>query len=101
MSVRGASAEAAAGLRDLLGQVKSPGIRLGQDLFGVAAVLRSEPALRRLATDVSTDSAAKAGLLRSIFDGKVDPVALDLVRHARPGRHARAARRDRRGALGR
>jgi F-type H+-transporting ATPase subunit delta len=82
MSVRGASAEAAAGLRDQLGQVKDPGIRLGQDLFGVAAVLRSEPALRRLATDVSTDSAAKSGLMRSIFEGKIDQAALDLVADA-------------------
>ncbi|GEP34497.1 hypothetical protein NSZ01_22650 [Nocardioides szechwanensis] len=82
MSVRGASAEAGAGLRDQLGQVKNPGTSLGQDLFGVAAVLRSEPALRRLATDVSTDSSAKSGLMRSIFEGKIEEAALDLVADA-------------------
>jgi F-type H+-transporting ATPase subunit delta len=82
MSVRGASAEAVAGLRDQLAGVANPGTRLGQDLFGVAGVLRSEPALRRLATDVSTDSAAKSGLVRSIFEGKVDQAALDLVADA-------------------
>ncbi|WP_193611882.1 F0F1 ATP synthase subunit delta [Nocardioides lijunqiniae] len=82
MSVRGASAEAVAGLRDQLAGVPSPGTGLGQDLFGVAGVLRSEPALRRLATDVSTDSGAKSGLVRSIFAGKVDQAALDLVADA-------------------
>ncbi|MCD4534412.1 F0F1 ATP synthase subunit delta [Nocardioides sp. cx-169] len=82
MSVRGASAEAVAGLRDRLAGVPDPSTDLGRDLFGIAAVLRSEPALRRLATDVSTDSAAKAGLMRSLFDGKVDAVALDLVADA-------------------
>ncbi|WP_134742086.1 F0F1 ATP synthase subunit delta [Nocardioides sp. 503] len=82
MSVRGASAEAVAGLRDQLAGVPNPGTGVGQDLFGVAGVLRSEPALRRLATDVSTDSGAKAGLVRSIFEGKVDQVALDLVADA-------------------
>ena len=82
MSVRGASAEAVAGLRDQLAGVSKPGTDLGQNLFGVAAVLRSEPALRRLATDVSTDSGAKSGLVRSIFEGKVDQTALDLVADA-------------------
>lgn len=82
MSMRGASAEAVAGLHDRLGQVATPSTALGQDLFGVAGVLRSEPALRRLATDVSTDSAAKSGLVRSIFEGKIDGVALDLVADA-------------------
>ncbi|WP_193607490.1 F0F1 ATP synthase subunit delta [Nocardioides lijunqiniae] len=82
MSVRGASAEAVAGLRDQLAGVPGPGTGLGQDLFGVAGVLRSEPALRRLATDVSTDSGAKSGLVRSIFAGKVDQAALDLVADA-------------------
>lgn len=82
MTMRGASAEAVAGLHDRLGQVAAPSTALGQDLFGVAGVLRSEPALRRLATDVSTDSSAKSGLVRSIFEGRIDPAALDLVADA-------------------
>ena len=35
-------------------------------------MLRSEPALRRVATDASVDASAKAGLVTEIFGGKVD-----------------------------
>ena len=34
--------------------------RAGEELFGVATTLRSEPALRRVATDTSVDAEAKA-----------------------------------------
>lgn len=53
--------------------------RVGEDLFAVASLLRSEPALRRVATDVSTDASAKSGLMRSVLDGKVSGPALDVV----------------------
>ena len=81
MMMRGASAEALADLQDQLRQAlgSSDAARVGDDLFGVASVLRSEAGLRRVATDVSTDADAKAGLVRSIFDGKVDAASLDLV----------------------
>jgi len=82
--VRGASAEALAALQDRLRQALdgADAARVGGDLYGVASVLRSEAGLRRVATDVSTDAEAKAGLVRGIFEGKVDAVALDLVAEA-------------------
>jgi len=82
--MRGASAEALAALQDQLRQVLggTDAARVGDDLFGAATVLRSEAALRRVATDVSTDAEAKAGLVRSIFEGKVDPASLDLLAEA-------------------
>lgn len=88
MAVRGASAEARA---DLVGQLEQTlghgagtvdAARLGDDLFGVASVLRSEPGLRRVSTDVSTDANAKAGLVRGIFEGKLSQPALDLLAEA-------------------
>lgn len=81
-SLRGASADAQAALTSELESKLQGGAdasRIGDDLFTVASLLRSEPALRRVATDVSVDAGAKAGLLTEIFGGKVDQVALDLV----------------------
>lgn len=81
--LRGASAEALAVLAERLhGASGSDAARLGEDLLGVASLLRAEPGLRRVATDVSTDAAAKSGLLRQILDGKVGAAALDLVADA-------------------
>ena len=40
----------------------------------MAAVLRSEPGLRRVATEASHSPESKASLVRSIFTGKVDAV---------------------------
>jgi F-type H+-transporting ATPase subunit delta len=81
---RGASAEAMATLSSKLdeataGAEPSVGQKLGADLFSVAAVLRAEPGLRRIATDVSVDGQAKTELVRSIFSGKVDEAALDIL----------------------
>ena len=52
---------------------------LGQDLFQLAALIRSEPALRRAVTDVSTPAEAKASLVRSLLGEKVGAPALDLL----------------------
>jgi F-type H+-transporting ATPase subunit delta len=81
MTMRGASSEALVALVDQLeqGLSSADAAQVGHDLFAIAAVLRSEAGLRRVATDVSTDAEAKAGLLRGIFDGKVAPLALDVV----------------------
>lgn len=51
----------------------------GEELFGVAAVLRSEPALRRVATDSAVASEAKADLVRNIFGSSLGTHALDLL----------------------
>jgi F-type H+-transporting ATPase subunit delta len=84
MTMRGASAESRAELVSQLDRAlgSSDAARLGDDLFGVASVLRSEPGLRRVATDVSTDASAKAGLVRGIFEGKLSEPAVDLVTEA-------------------
>ena len=81
MVLRGASAEAQAGLRARV-DASADLATLGEDLFGAAAVLRAEPGLRRVATDQSLDSSAKSGLVRSVFDGKVSADGLDLLADA-------------------
>ncbi len=85
MSLRGASAETYAALSGAVDTALAGGAdaaRVGDDLFSVAEVLRSEPGLRRIATDVSVDSAAKAGLARQIFGGKLSDDALVVVESA-------------------
>ena len=80
MSFRGASADAFAALSDKLGAVDAALVAaVADDLFNLATVLREEPSLRRVATDVSTEAAAKQGLVREIFNGKVSADALDLM----------------------
>lgn len=81
MSFRGASAEAVAALSQELESVLSGGdaARVGSDLFSVASVLRGEPGLRRVATDVSVAAAAKSGLVQQVFGGKVDDGTLTLL----------------------
>jgi len=76
--MRGASAEAYAAAAAVLPGSGDLG-RVGQDLFGTADLLRAEPGLRRVATDVSVPGGAKADLLRSVLDGKVSPEALEVV----------------------
>ncbi|QZY30192.1 F0F1 ATP synthase subunit delta [Nocardioides coralli] len=80
-AMRGASAEAQAELLDrLTGALGSAdAASVGTDLFGAASVIRSEAGLRRVVTDISTPGEAKATLVTGIFEGKLDPVALDLV----------------------
>ena len=77
MSFRGPSADAVAALSGQLSASAS-----GEELFGVAAVLRSEPALRRVATDVSLLAGAKAGLVQQVFGAKVGADVLSLVADA-------------------
>jgi F-type H+-transporting ATPase subunit delta len=75
---RGASADAYAATA---GALTGPGAggAVGEDLFAVADLLRSEPSLRRVATDVSVPAEAKAGLVRGVLAGKVSGEALDVV----------------------
>lgn len=75
MSFRGASAEAyaalATDLNSTVAGTPETAAQVGGDLFSVSGVLRTEPALRRVLTDVSVTPEAKAGLVRDIFGGKV------------------------------
>ena len=78
MAFRGASAGAYAATEQVLAQ-GGDAARVGQNLFGVADLLRSEASLRRVATDVSVPAEAKTGLLREVLGGKVSTEALDVV----------------------
>jgi F-type H+-transporting ATPase subunit delta len=85
--MRGPSAEASATLGDqLVAAVGEVGSRktaeVGEDLFGLAGVLRSTPSLRRVVTDISIEGPAKAELVRGLFEGKVDPISLGLLTSA-------------------
>lgn len=82
MQLRGASADALAALTSKLESVLQGGAdasKVGDDLFGTSHLLRSEPGLRRVATDASVDAEAKRGLVTQLLEGKVDPVVLDLA----------------------
>lgn len=82
MFFRGASAGASAHLVDALRERVEAGAdagRVGRDLFAVADVLRSEPGLRRVATDVSLDPEAKSGLVDQLFGEQIDEHAMALV----------------------
>ncbi len=79
-ALRGASAEARAALRDRVEAVDAAELaRLGDDLVGVAALLRSEPGLRRVAADPTTEAGAKATLFRAILGDQVAAGSLDVV----------------------
>ena len=84
-SLRGSSAEA---LQVLGEQVDGDRYTLEEfaaladDLFRAAALLRSEAALRRAVTDVSTPAEAKAALVHGLLDGRLGAPALDLLAQA-------------------
>ncbi len=82
--LRGPSVEALAAcereLADRLAGVEPERVaRVGEDLFALTAVIRSEPRLRRTLTDASLDASARSGLVRSLFGRKVDEVAAEVV----------------------
>jgi F-type H+-transporting ATPase subunit delta len=87
--MRGASADSLATLTDALGAAVDGGAdasRVADDLFGASEILRREPGLRRVATDVSVAAEAKAQLVRGIFADRLDPASVELVATA-TGRH--------------
>jgi len=82
MDLSGASADALASLRDELSSALAAGAdpkRVGDDLFAVARMLRSDAALRRIATDVSVSSEAKQRLVRDLLAGKAEESVVALV----------------------
>jgi F-type H+-transporting ATPase subunit delta len=52
---------------------------LGNELFAVAGVLATQPALRRALADLSRPASARTALARSVFAGKVSDDALAVV----------------------
>jgi F-type H+-transporting ATPase subunit delta len=80
--MRGASADSLAALTDALEATVDGGTdaaRVADDLFGVSEILRREPALRRVLTDVSVTAQGKGDLVRQVFADKLDRATLDLV----------------------
>lgn len=80
--MRGASAGSLARLTDLLGSAVESGsdaARIADDLFSVSMLLRREPSLRRMATDLSLQPAAKSDFVRSLLGEQLDGASMDLV----------------------
>lgn len=81
--MRGASAEALTALTDRVRSVAtSDAGTLGDELFTVAVLVRSDPALRRVGTDASLPAEVKQGVFRDLLGGKVGDATLDLVADA-------------------
>lgn len=76
---RGASAGAVAALTD---QLKANGASegLAGELYSVAGLLRSDPALRRFLADSTVATDAKTGLVAQVFGGKVSPAAAAVLK---------------------
>lgn len=84
-SLRGSSAEALQVLGERVDNddfTLEQFAELGLDLFGLAALLRSEPTLRRTLTDVSTPAQAKAALVHGLLDGKAGTAAVEVLAEA-------------------
>jgi F-type H+-transporting ATPase subunit delta len=85
MDLRGASAE---GLSALTGQLvdaiasKKDAARLGDELFTVSRLVRTEAGLRRFSTDGSLPAEAKQGMVRTVFSGRVGDATLGLLDEA-------------------
>ena len=107
--LRGASAEAQADLTSELEGSKGDADKLGEELFGVAAVLRGEPAVRRIAHGRLDRGRRQGGPRRATSSATPSATtALSLVKSAvkrrwtalaRPRRRDRGARRAGRGPV--
>ena len=80
--MRGASAGSLERLTEQLGSAVESGAdaaRIADDLFAVSALLRREPSLRRVATDLSLQPAAKSDFVRGLLGEQLDGASMDLV----------------------
>jgi F-type H+-transporting ATPase subunit delta len=82
--LRGASAEAQAGLTEKLAKsgTLADAEKTGEELFGVVRILRSDAALRRVLTDGSLDSGFRTGLAEEVFGKAVAENTLKVVSDA-------------------
>ncbi len=80
--LRRASAEAQNDLVAALEGVSGDTTSVGEELFGAAALLRNEAAVRRITTDASIEADAKAALIRDLFGNAVGSDTLDLLQDA-------------------
>lgn len=78
-SSRGSLLAAQERLETLLGVPGTDRAAVADALFAVTGVLDSSASLRRALTDPSRDGEAKAGLVGSLLNGKVDDAVVDLV----------------------
>lgn len=81
--MQGVSRESLAAARDRLDEVvrgsdSDPAV-LADELFAVVRLLDEQIGLRRALTDPAASAERKAGLVRSLFDGKVGPVTIDVL----------------------
>jgi F-type H+-transporting ATPase subunit delta len=92
-ALQGSSGESFAQLAEQLGAAiegGADGAPLGESLFAAADVLRSQPALRRAATDPSTAGEAKSALARGVFASHLVDAATEIVASAATLRWARS-----------
>ena len=83
--MRGASADSLERLTGQVGSAVDSGAdtaRVADDLFAVATLLRREPSLRRMATDLSLTPAAKSDFVRGLLGQQLDSTSMDLVASA-------------------
>lgn len=82
--LRGASAEALAELSQqaLKTRTLDDAATLGEQLFGVAAIVRRDVALRRALTDSSVEGESRVGLAKAVFEKALAQPTLDLVADA-------------------
>ncbi|MFT4084299.1 MAG: F0F1 ATP synthase subunit delta [Nocardioides sp.] len=94
MDFRGASAEAVAALTDqLVDQLagdRSAADKAAGALFSAAQTFRTEPALRRYATDTTVPGEAKAGLATELFTRVDQPAAVAALAEAASRRWTRS-----------
>ncbi len=86
--MRGISAKSLADVLAAVDAAKGASGDLGTELFGVVSTLDSAPALRRVLTDPSTESSAKVGLAKQVFDSQVSSQTSAVVEAAVSGRWA-------------
>jgi F-type H+-transporting ATPase subunit delta len=80
--VRGASRNSLAESRNRLAAALADGAdagQLGDELFSVVGLLDGEPGLRRMLTDPSRDTGAKAGLVEALLGERVSAATLEQV----------------------
>src|SRR3954447_15832783 len=84
MDLRGGSAEALTALTERPDGATGTNraAALGDELFTVSQLIRTEAGLRRFSTDGSLPVEAKQGMVRQVFTGRVGDAALDLLNEA-------------------